>query len=62
MRCPVCGGRTRVIDKRGKGGDVRRRRECLSCFSRFPTYEKIAFSERDGYLLKMLMEKQDELS
>ena len=43
MRCPYCGGETRVIDKRGVGSEIntnRRRRECLSCKRRFTTYER----------------------
>jgi transcriptional repressor NrdR len=44
VRCPRCGhGDNKVIDSRaGRDGDViRRRRECLSCRSRFTTYERI---------------------
>jgi transcriptional repressor NrdR len=42
MRCPFCGALdTKVIDSRlaNEGGQVRRRRECLSCSERFTTYE-----------------------
>jgi transcriptional repressor NrdR len=42
MRCPFCGAQdTKVIDSRlaNEGGQVRRRRECLSCSERFTTYE-----------------------
>ncbi len=42
MHCPFCSAaETKVIDSRlVAGGDqVRRRRECLSCFERFTTYE-----------------------
>ena len=42
MHCPFCSASdTRVIDSRlvAEGGQVRRRRECLSCKERFTTYE-----------------------
>ncbi|MGS2722814.1 transcriptional regulator NrdR [Porticoccus sp. GXU_MW_L64] len=42
MHCPFCGkDDTKVIDSRlvAEGGQVRRRRECLSCRERFTTYE-----------------------
>ena len=42
MHCPFCGADdTKVIDSRlvADGGQVRRRRECLSCKERFTTFE-----------------------
>ena len=40
MYCPFCGfSRTRVCDTRIIANQVRRRRECLSCQSRFTTLE-----------------------
>ncbi len=42
MRCPFCQATdTKVVDSRlvAEGGQVRRRRECLSCAERFTTYE-----------------------
>jgi transcriptional repressor NrdR len=42
MYCPFCSAPdTRVIDSRlsNDGGQVRRRRECVSCSERFTTYE-----------------------
>jgi len=42
VHCPFCGADdTKVIDSRlvAEGGQVRRRRECLSCHERFTTYE-----------------------
>lgn len=42
MRCPFCGHEdTKVIDSRlvAEGGQVRRRRECMSCSERYTTYE-----------------------
>ena len=44
MRCPNCGeGDTRVVDSRelDEAATIRRRRECLSCTTRFTTYERI---------------------
>src|SRR2546425_12440259 len=44
MRCPKCGSQDdKVIDSRssGDGGQIRRRRECLQCATRFTTYEQI---------------------
>lgn len=39
MNCPFCEGETRVTNKRDAKGEVKRRRECLSCKKRFTTYE-----------------------
>ena len=42
MFCPFCGADdTKVIDSRlvAEGGQVRRRRECVTCRERFTTYE-----------------------
>lgn len=42
MRCPFCShDDTKVIDSRlvAEGGQVRRRRECVSCSERFTSYE-----------------------
>ena len=42
MLCPFCtAADTKVIDSRlvAEGGQVRRRRQCLSCSERFTTYE-----------------------
>lgn len=42
MHCPFCNAHdTKVNDSRlvAEGGQVRRRRECLSCSERFTTYE-----------------------
>lgn len=44
MKCPFCGEiENKVIDSRlsKDGGEIRRRRECLSCERRFTTYEHI---------------------
>lgn len=48
MKCPYCGSLTnKVVDKRGVigSGEIRRRRECLKCFKRFTTYEKVVAIE-----------------
>ena len=42
MDCPFCGYYdSKVIDSRGVDGGIRRRRQCLSCSSRFTTYERV---------------------
>ena len=44
MKCPFCGHlEDKVIDSRPAedGSSIRRRHECLSCTSRFTTYEKV---------------------
>ena len=43
MRCPACGHlESKVVDSRPAedGSFIRRRRECLSCSTRFTTYER----------------------
>jgi len=42
MNCPYCGYHdSKVIDSREVNDGVRRRRQCLSCNSRFTTYERL---------------------
>jgi len=42
MNCPFCGYHdSRVIDSRDVNDGIRRRRQCLSCGSRFTTYERL---------------------
>jgi len=44
MRCPRCkADKDRVVDSRtsADGSAIRRRRECLDCFLRYTTYERI---------------------
>ena len=42
MNCPFCGYRdSKVIDSRDVNDGIRRRRQCLSCGSRFTTYERL---------------------
>ena len=55
MKCPFCCHlEDKVIDSRPAedGSAIRRRRECLSCSSRFTTYEKVE-------LLPLLVIKKD---
>lgn len=47
LQCPGCGGtRSSVVDKRDKGGYLRRRRKCLHCGEMFTTKEQIASAGR----------------
>ena len=39
MKCPACGGESRVLDSRPSSGTIRRSRECRQCRGRFTTYE-----------------------
>jgi len=56
MRCPKCDSlEDKVVDSRlsRDGTSIRRRRECLSCFTRYTTYEEIEcvqlrVTKRDG--------------
>jgi transcriptional repressor NrdR len=42
MNCPYCGYYdSKVTDSRGVNDGIRRRRQCLSCGSRFTTYERL---------------------
>ncbi len=42
MNCPYCGYHdSKVIDSRDVEDGIRRRRQCLSCSSRFTTYERL---------------------
>lgn len=45
MHCPRCSSeQLSVVDSRGDGTTIRRRRECDSCHFRFTTYERIELS------------------
>ena len=54
MRCPQCNAPdSRVTDSRDTGQEIRRRRECSDCGSRFTTYERhqsatLQVVKRDG--------------
>ena len=42
MKCPYCGGaESKVMDSRNLNEVVRRRRRCISCGTRFTTYERM---------------------
>ncbi len=42
MNCPYCGYQnSKVVDSRDVNDGIRRRRQCLSCGSRFTTYERL---------------------
>ena len=43
MKCPFCGGDTKVVDTRASedNSTIRRRRACEKCKRRFTTFEKI---------------------
>ena len=42
MNCPFCGfDDSKVIDSRDVNDGIRRRRQCLSCNSRYTTYERL---------------------
>ena len=42
MNCPYCRhADSKVIDSRDVNGGIRRRRQCLSCNTRFTTYERL---------------------
>ncbi|MBN1376658.1 MAG: transcriptional repressor NrdR [Dehalococcoidia bacterium] len=51
MKCPSCGEpESKVIDSRSLGDEIRRRRECIKCKSRFTTYERL--QNRSLYVIK----------
>ena len=54
MRCPKCSSdHSAVIDSRGDGDVIRRRRECQGCGVRFTNFERIELS------LPMVIKKDD---
>lgn len=65
MKCPYCGSSdTKVVDKRDKTdeGVIRRRRECLGCYKRFTTYERVEnvdlnVVKKDGIIEQFSREK-----
>lgn len=50
MKCPICEGKTKVINSRGRVELVRRLRECKECLTRFTTYEKIEIESIPKYI------------
>lgn len=66
MDCPVCNGRSEVIDSRKRTYGVWRRRKCLECGSRFTTQEVLSLnieqaSRKMGKLKANLKRFQDSL-
>ena len=58
MKCPHCGyNDSKVLDSRDVDDGVRRRRQCLSCETRFTTYERV---QRTG-LFVIKKDKRREL-
>ena len=54
MRCPKCSSeRSSVVDSRGDGDSIRRRRECQECAFRFTTFERVELS------LPLVVKKDD---
>ena len=54
MRCPECGGDTKVVTVRLHPRGLYRRRECLSCRRRFTTIEartKVTRDKETGFLV-----------
>ena len=58
MKCPSCGEpESKVIDSRSLGEEIRRRRECIVCQSRFTTYERL--QNRSLYVIKKDGRRED---
>lgn len=58
MKCPYCQYHdTRVVDSRAVNDGVRRRRQCLSCDSRFTTYERF---QSNTFLIVKKDERREE--
>lgn len=57
MKCPVCGGKTRVMDSRPFMGFVSRYRKCKKCGASFFTKETVATdstAKHDHYLCQKI--------
>ena len=60
MICPFCNYRdSRVIDSRDINDGIRRRRQCLSCGSRFTTYERL---QPTGFFVIKKDQRREEFS
>ncbi|MFA5628733.1 MAG: transcriptional regulator NrdR [Dehalococcoidales bacterium] len=58
MKCPYCkSADLKVIDSRDVNEGIRRRRQCLSCNSRFTTYERIQPSSL--FIIKKDMRREE---
>lgn len=56
MNCPICGGRTRVVDCRSESDKVYRRRRCVEC--EYLTHTTEASSEESRIALNRLQSEQ----
>lgn len=60
MLCPYCGFTdSKVIDSRDDDSGVRRRRECLSCRTRFTTHERV---QRDSLMVIKKDSRREEFN
>ncbi len=60
MNCPFCDHHdSKVIDSRDVNDSIRRRRQCLSCESRFTTYERL---QPTGLLVIKKNQRREEFS
>lgn len=57
MNCPQCQGDSKVLESRPFVGGVRRRRECLSCKTRFLTHE-VCVAKKQNTVAKPREEKK----
>lgn len=57
MNCPICNGKTKIIDVRHVRHTTRRRRECVECLTRFTTLETIERRSLLPYVRKKLNEE-----
>lgn len=42
MKCPFCGGKSRILDSRQRIKYYKRRHECIVCHKKFTTHEVYA--------------------
>lgn len=62
MRCPECGGETRVKDKRTREYNrIYRRRECLICKTRFTTYEEVSSDQKTKIIYERTRKKTKKI-
>jgi transcriptional regulator NrdR family protein len=52
MDCPICKGKTKVLESRKTNNTITRKRECVECFTRFSTEESIILDSISNYLKK----------
>ncbi|HHY72685.1 MAG TPA: hypothetical protein GX497_05585 [Bacillus bacterium] len=61
MKCPICNGKTKVLNSRVNGKGIRRYRECLECLTRFHTNETIDIHSLDPYLRGYVLRKTGDM-